>query len=320
MAGDLKALVVMADPKEPNRPAIVEGLEKVKTELKRSSINLTWDPITVIAPQPGGLALREKLDSADFLLLDSAGPDPQDTWCEVGRIVGRAEAHGKPGVFLGPGYPSLLTEQPDGITYVKSKAGSWDDEARANLINALRLAVYRSLARAVPVYPVECYRDRDAAELFKACENAKEQVHILVTNLSWFSQDSGIDALVSALHKRVEVKILTLDPQSVFVAYRASQLGLQAERFRGEMESGLGKIYKRLSDVAPEGFEIRTYDDFPTQITIATEKHVYICTVARASRSRQGCIFKVRTEDPGVERSFIFHFDTLWTIARPYRS
>lgn len=111
---------------------------------------------------------------------------------------------------------------------------------------------------------------------------------------------------------------LTLDPQCVFVAHRATQLGLQTERFRAELRASLEDMHQTLTNLGADVWEIRTYDDFPTQIAVAADDDAYICTVARASRSRQECGFRVKRTEPGVERSFVFHFDTLWTIASPY--
>jgi len=187
-------------------------------------------------------------------------------------------------------------------------------------------------AKAGSACGVTCLADRAAGKaLLEDLGHPEGRVDILVTNLAWFCEESYRKALCKSVAGNAAVRVLTLDPQSVFVSYRATQLGLQTSRFRNEMDRSLDKLHTALFEAwhgakgsGPENdgypnFEIRTYDDFPTQITVTVNDKVYVSTVARASRSRRLCTFVCGVSDPGVERSFLFHFDTLWVIAKPYR-
>jgi len=254
-----------------------------------------------------------KDDSWAFLVVVPESSESRKGASALAVVAGYAEAKDREILVVGePEWPGLR-----GLCNTSHVHPRQDPkELKVELTSRLRLLAFRAVTKCRPIYRVDCYRDRDVADLRSVLRGAENQIRLLVTNLKWFEKKK----LLQGLRAGVSVRVLTLDPQSVFAAYRATQLGLQPAEFRKEMETGLVRVdamlEKQLDSIAD--YEIRTYDDFPTQITIAVDKDVYICTVARASRSRDGCIFRVRSDDPGVERSFIFHFDTLWTIAKHF--
>lgn len=113
------------------------------------------------------------------------------------------------------------------------------------------------------------------------------------------------------------MRVLTLDPDSYFTKIRADQLGLATVHFRNELHKSIRTVIERLSEFK-EQFSLRIYDDFPTQITFIIDDFVYTCTVAKNVRSRELCTFRLQKLAAGVERSFLFHFESIWSNARIY--
>ncbi|MFZ3169742.1 MAG: hypothetical protein WA130_19175 [Candidatus Methanoperedens sp.] len=116
----------------------------------------------------------------------------------------------------------------------------------------------------------------------------------------------------------MKLRILTLDPDSYFAQKRAEQLGLAVAHYRYELHESIQLILKELSGYGDK-FSLRIYEDFPTQITYIIDDHVYSCTVARNYRSRELCTFKLSKNATGVERSFFFHFNSVWSNSREYK-
>lgn len=201
----------------------------------------------------------------------------------------------------------------------------WDkpslEKVREELPEKLRQMALKRIASWPECYTVACFQDRAGSLLIDAISEAKFKIDLLTTNLAMFSREPYRSVLKKVLSESgkpdLTLRMLTLDPQSVFVAYRAIQLGLPIKAFREELSNSLQILYGELPKLAGR-VEIRTYDDFPTQITFMIDEFVYSCTVARSIRSRGLCTFKLPKDALGVERSFIFHFTTLWTIAKPY--
>jgi hypothetical protein len=154
--------------------------------------------------------------------------------------------------------------------------------------------------------------------------SAKSHIDILQTNLSVLEEDF-IDDLVKAMEQEenLRLRILTLDPQSVFVNYRAKQLDETEVRiFRIELQKALDTVYFRL-----RGFkgrvQIKTYDDFPSQIAFFFDQTILACVVSATGRSRNNCAFLLPSTFPGAKRSFTDHFSHLWsseTRSHTYKS
>jgi hypothetical protein len=144
--------------------------------------------------------------------------------------------------------------------------------------------------------------------------SAETHIDILQTNLSVLQQDF-IDDLVRALEQEenLRLRILTLDPQSVFVNYRAKQLDETEVRiFRTELQGALDAVYFRLRGFKSR-VQIKTYDDFPSQIAFFFDQEILACVVSATGRSRDNCAFLLPSTFPGAKRSFTDHFSHLWS-------
>ncbi len=150
---------------------------------------------------------------------------------------------------------------------------------------------------------------------------SKRRIDILQTNLSILQRDF-IDDLVRAMEQQehLELRILTLDPQSVFVNYRANQLeDTEVKIFRAELQNALEVISVRLRKFGTR-ISIKIYDDFPSQIAFFFDKEILACVVSARGRSRDNCAFLLSSDLPNAEKSFTDHFSDLWNKkSRTYR-
>lgn len=171
-------------------------------------------------------------------------------------------------------------------------------------------------------YPVMCYSDREAAEIDIALAKARREINILQTNLETVG-DNYTTSIEKAIERAragscaIRVRILTLDPDSYFTAFRAKQLTIGVAEYRRKLHANIESVLRVLGKYSE--VEVRVYDDFPTQIVFMADDDVFDCTVARGFKSRELCSFKVDLKNLGVERSFLFHFRSLWTMAEPYQ-
>ena len=162
---------------------------------------------------------------------------------------------------------------------------------------------------------VEYIENREKAKLRPVFANAKESIRIIQTNMSTVVTDY-LDSIESALktaksnNKRIEVLLLTLDPDSNFAAARAKQLGLDVYQFRNELHVALRELSNRFNNY--KNVEIRIYDDFPTQICFIIDNIVYNCTVTKLKQSRNNCLFKFDSRYPSLFLSFVSHFTDVW--------
>lgn len=171
-------------------------------------------------------------------------------------------------------------------------------------------------------YDVTCYKDRNAADIGKAIVSARREIIILQTNLATIHLylESILEAIKLSREQKTQlrVRILTLDPDSYFAAFRAKQLTIAVAEYRKELHENIVAVIKELRTY-PE-VQLRVYDDFPTQIVFMADDKVFDCTVARRFRSRNLCTFKIDLRSMGVEKSFLFHFESLWEIAGTYKA
>jgi nucleoside 2-deoxyribosyltransferase len=171
-------------------------------------------------------------------------------------------------------------------------------------------------------YQVECHSHRAAVGLENYFKNARNRVDILTTNLSFLfeeydskSERSYFDELKAALEKdgsRLKVRILTLDPESDFAAKRGKQLGFSSAVFRDMLRQALSETKKIAVSYPSYRFEVRTYEDFPNQITYRVDNWIFNCLVAQPTQSRNHLTFKLDRQNQGVDNSFINHFQSVW--------
>lgn len=120
-------------------------------------------------------------------------------------------------------------------------------------------------------------------------------------------------------HPELELRVLALDPDSFFAQARARQLGVAIAHYRHKLHDNIRKMIEKFQDKSGR-FSLQVYDDFPTQISFAVDSKIYSCTVARNARARDLCTFKLSKYDAGVERSFGFHFEALWSNSHYYQA
>lgn len=260
------------------------------------------------------------IDNSDFCLADITGENPN-----VFYEMGYARAVGKEVIIIsqppkeGNSYPIDVRNMI--VTEYSVESDEDYDVLSQKVAFLVERAVEISQSRTYSIkdaYGIECFQNRKTADLFNAFRNAKERIDILQTNLATIEKNY-LESLTYALdhNEDLKLRVLTLDPDSYFTKMRADQLGLATVRFRNELHKSIGSVIKCLSGFE-EKFSLRIYDDFPTQITFIIDDFVYTCTVAKNVRSRELCTFKLQKFAAGVERSFLFHFESIWSNARVY--
>jgi nucleoside 2-deoxyribosyltransferase len=173
-------------------------------------------------------------------------------------------------------------------------------------------------------YHVECFSHRDAVGLQNYLRDARSRVDIITTNLAFLFEEYGqtggagrtyFDELRTALERegsKLKVRILTLDPESDFAAKRGRQLGFSAEIFRNMLRHSLSDTKKIAASYPYDRFEVRTYEDFPNQITFRIDNWIFNCVVAQPTQSRNHLTFKLDRQNQGVDTSFVSHFQSVW--------
>ena len=158
---------------------------------------------------------------------------------------------------------------------------------------------------------IRCFKNRKVAKLNDVFESAKNEIKILTTNLNTIAKEYS-DSIKKALQKNnnLNVQFLTLDPESYFVTGRSQQLGRNTSEFRTELNKGLFEIFRIFGQFP--NVEIRTYDDFPTQITFQIDDTTYNCVVNKYQPSRDNCIFELNSKYPSLFTSFNLHFISVW--------
>jgi len=156
---------------------------------------------------------------------------------------------------------------------------------------------------------------RDDKYICNAIKSAKIKIDILQTNLSTIAS-KYLEFIQESLdlNPELELRILTLDPDSIFVNFRGQQLGHHrrgASNYRKELVNSL-KSAKRALKSFGDRARIKVYDDFPTQITFFFDNDILVSVVSATGKSRYNCSFLVNSSLPGAQKSFIEHFDYLW--------
>lgn len=158
---------------------------------------------------------------------------------------------------------------------------------------------------------VTCYKDRKVADLSDKISCAKREIKILQTNMDTL-RDDYIDALTTVIenNEKLSVQLLTLDPESHFAAGRATQLGKDVYTFRFELHQALQDVYRAIGNY--RNVEIRTYDDFPTQIMFQIDDAIYNSVVSKYQPARNNCTFEVNARLNTFQKSFSLHFTSVW--------
>lgn len=197
------------------------------------------------------------------------------------------------------------------------------------LYSAIR-PLYEKLESGATEVEFQCtaYAGREAANLHEVFRKATDKIRILTTNLQGLVP--YIEDILSALksseqktsdnnkQKRLEVEVLTLNPDSEFVNSRGQLIGKEIARFREEMKESLQSFRDGLwekGDFVRKQVAIKQYSEFPTQITYFVDGQVFSSVVSVNHQSRNNIMFCVPHSRKGVAESFIQHWDTIWARA-----
>jgi hypothetical protein len=158
--------------------------------------------------------------------------------------------------------------------------------------------------------------DREAVGLPELVASARKRIYVLTTNLVYFSDferfvvDRGrrVFAFDPAVDNGVRLRVLTLDPESPIVKYRAEQLGFEHDvaRFRGEARRSARRFYQHYRN--QPNVSIKLYDDLPLQITLIVDDTVVTSVMSRGHRSRENLHFRLSMDAPRARQSFERHF------------
>jgi hypothetical protein len=155
------------------------------------------------------------------------------------------------------------------------------------------------------------YPTRQSIALEEKFRTSTKRIQILTTNLTTVSANY-IDAIGFAVDRNPEltVRILTSDPQNLFIDPRADQLLEDKKGYRMELQGSLESIRAKLKRY--QNCEVRTYKDFPVQLWHLIDDHIYIGQSSLVRRTRHNCAFGISVDTPGVKETYLDHFDRLW--------
>lgn len=260
-------------------------------------------------------SVSRQIDQCDFTVAVTTGRNPNIFW-----EIGYTEALGKPVVYLVDEETEDLAESPVLIAEALKcpyKASQLVDVATTKRVpEALSAKLQSHLAQAVkavkatPRKPhLSSYANRAECDVPKLIAGADERIFLITSNMSYFSDPDGfvveengnqVFAFDPPVKKGVEVKILTMDPESPLVKYRAEQLKLEhdVQSYREELRNSARWFHQRYKD--KKNVSIRLYDDLPLQISVIIDKKVVTSVMTRGSRSRKNPHFRMDLALPGA--------------------
>jgi hypothetical protein len=287
--------------------AVFNALSKLRNIDPKFPIEVFRADIEDIGRENLATHVQECIETADFCVADITGRT-----ANVMYEIGYARGKDLKVIVIckeGEEIPSDLK----GIVYVNYNKDNLSTLASRVKQHFKRVSIdFRSKENL----PTVAYLSRRNDHLIrKKIRESTLNIDILQTNLSVLQRDF-LDNIAAALdmHENLTVRILTLDPQSVFVNYRAEQLAEETEVriFRAELSNALEATYAKLRKYGNRVL-IRIYDDFPTQIAFFFDGEILSCVVSAMGRSRDNCAFLVPSNMPNAQKSFGQHFDHLWS-------
>ena len=255
--------------------------------------------------------IEKCINEADFCIADITGNNPN-----VLYEVGLARGLGKELIVICRNRNEVPTDLKSliFIPYDIKNLDNLPSDIEKHL-DRIELSLHY-LREQVSKLQAQYFSKRDNNFLKKKIQGAEVSINILHTNLSTFNAYCVSDIIDTMNRKKeLELRILTLDPQSIFVNFRALQLKYKdnIQTFRDELKNSLEIVAHELKNFGQRA-RIKIYDDFPTQISFHIDNYIYICVVSATNRSRENCAFLVNNQMPGAQKSFIEHFDVLWNL------
>ena len=264
------------------------------------------------------------ITNSSFCIADITGKNPNVMW-EYGYAAGKGKevilitqdkTHSIPTNIRGVYFEKYSPEIDKGLEAFTQRIALFMKEA------VKKIETVHTSRTVSNMFDVTCYNNRDAAQLKNLFSKAEKYIDILQTNLA--SVHNYIDSLKNALKQseegngNLQVRILTLDPESDFAARRAKQLGIGIRKFRKELTDSLEKFYEIFVPNYEE-VEIRTYDDFPLQITFRIDDQIIHSVVSVNQQSRNNNTFQMDLSDMGAQETFVSHFNRLWANSTEYQ-
>ena len=271
--------------------------------------------------------VENQIEGADIVIADVTGANPN-----VHIEIGLAIASGKPYILCTQTSSDICAHLIENlyITYDTSKEGleELERQVRLRIRDCLEWAQNEKergelIAELAPEYDVRCFKDRTTARLETAFSQARHRIDILTTNLSWLfknvpnASSTYWDHIAQALKRNqgLQLRILTLNPESEIAAMRGRQLGFTAANFRTQLRTAFDQARRYASDDAAGRIELRLYDELPTQIAFRIDENVYTCIVGQPMQSRNLPVLKFMAAQQGVEEAFLNHFLAVWKDA-----
>lgn len=272
------------------------------------------------------LALKKSvmrlIDKCHFTIAVITGKNPNIFW-----EIGYTEAQKKPVVYLVDQNAEALTDSPVLISealkcpYKNDEIIESIEQKKPPQNLSIRLTSFIDQAyKAVLAKPkrpnLQAFGNREQCNLPKMIAEAEVRIHLITTNLSYFSDENNfvVETLTGKQYafdppvsRGIEVKILTMDPESPMVKYRAEQLGLDYDVgvYRDMLKSSAKNFYQRYK--SKPNVSVRLYDDLPLQIALIVDDVVMTSIITRGSPARKNLHFIMDMNLPGAE-SFEKHF------------
>jgi len=168
---------------------------------------------------------------------------------------------------------------------------------------------------------VQIYSNRDAINLNEYFTDAKNNIDILVTNLSSLEIHAGL--LAKLANDGVKVRIIALNPQSEFVKSRFKELVFQSQKqFYCELVSSLRTfcLYKenKVDKDKKSNFLIHVFDNPPSLILFQRDSQIIVGFILRQGKSRDSIHIEFdcsqKTSQPCQD--YIKHFQLIWNDSR----
>jgi len=289
--------------------------DKIYEALKRLENELPSFPTIVSRADTGTVSkddLHEhvitRLSQSDFCIADLTGQNPNVLY-EAGYAKGRdlaiiliAQSASdiptdlKKYLFV-PYDPNKLDELPAGIT-------KHFDRVRDDIM----------ARKSQRIANVQYFATRNDADIRTRILRTRTRIDILQTNLVTIGTDY-LQQIRESMRSntKLNLRLLTLNPQSIFVNYRGAQVGFKDNigLYRQELETNLQTVHFALREFG-DRVAIRIYDDFPNQIAFYFDDDILVCIVNAIDRSRENATFLVQRSLEGANKTFVAHFDHLW--------
>ena len=308
--------VKVLDAAETNFDDVYKSLTPLQNKKHAMPIELTRADIKSYDDTVLKESRYTQLKSSDFYIADVTGNNP-DVICEIGFVIGIG---GEDRIILITQDPTSIPADLKGSLYVRYKTNALEDLAtdiEQHLSRIKDTIDTRDSTETSDPYDVEAYAKRSNVDFNLMFGQAKEKIDILQTNLVTIGTNY-MSVLREALERNenLNIRILTLDPQSQYVGVRAMQLGFEdIGVYRNELSSSLDLLKTQFGGFKGR-VKIRKYDEFPLQLTYITDKEIVSSVISVTGRSRDNVAFKIDKSMPGVIPSFIDHFETLWDHIR----